>query len=182
MRSSGVFGCCHRNHTDWGLPQAWVGVSSQTPATHTGSVATLVSGKQLLWRERQTQGYCDLHSSTCHFQTRFIKSHMAETPQRYQVKGKGGWKKGMEVCWRDRDSFYWQRSLQTILLLVLKNPFPNREIKSWPWLFLPSICFCPHSSWEGRQQGSGTHSLPKGKFSSRSADYGWVLFQRRERR
>lgn len=41
--------------------------------------------------ERQTQGYCALHSTISHFQTlqtRFIKSHMAETPQRYQVKGK----------------------------------------------------------------------------------------------
>ena len=70
-------GCCHRNHTGGGLPQAWVGGSSLTPATHTGSVATSVSGKQLLREEGQTLGCHTLHSQTCHFrrlQTRFVRA------------------------------------------------------------------------------------------------------------
>ena len=58
-------------------PQAWVGGSSLTPATHTGSVATSVSGKQLPREEGQTLGCHTLHSQTCHFrrlQTRFVRA------------------------------------------------------------------------------------------------------------
>ena len=66
-------------------------------------------------------------------------------------------------CADDTDSFQWQLPLQKTLLLVLKTPLPNRGTKSWHWSFPPSICLCPHCSWEGRGHGSGTHILSNGQ-------------------
>lgn len=168
MRSSDMFGCCHRNHTGWGLPQAWVGGLSLTRATHTHRLSRhLGQWQTAAERGGADPGCCALHSKICHFrrlQTRFtrairLKPHGDTRQELYKGKRQLKERNGSVLM---ADSFHWQLSLQTIFLLVLKSPFPNWGIKSWHWLFLPFICPCLHSSWEGRGQEIEP-SLPKGE-------------------
>lgn len=91
---------CHRNHIGWGLPQAWVGGSSLTVATHTDSVATSTSGKQLLRRENTLSGavHCAAHHP--HQET----DNILKNSGKYHLEScesKGG-------SWKDRTWVDWQ--------------------------------------------------------------------------
>lgn len=185
LRGSGVLAAATGTTLAEGFPRpGWEAHHWLRP--HTGSVATSVSGEQLLREEGQTQGCCALHSNIWHFrrlQTRLVRTIWLRPHGGTRRKGCTGQEAAGRKEWRYADG--------------TERPFTDNCLCKqfyYPWK--------PHALTEGLNLGTGYSShlyasahtalgtaedreveltvCLKGKFSSCSADYGWILFQGRE--